>query len=140
MFKRLVDIIDSLASHNLALTGHRECLITDEDTRKSGNVIIDLSKSKTVTGEAIVRVTEAQYYSFLLDCTRDSCKVEQMSVMLKFCNTSPEIIEENLIGFLAVTETNGEYLTTGVLGKKWLQYSELLLLRIRQWSKYGTRK
>ncbi|GFS71352.1 retrovirus-related Pol polyprotein from transposon TNT 1-94 [Trichonephila clavipes] len=46
-----------------------------------------------------------------------------MSVILRYCSTSTGSIEENLIGFLEVTETTGEYLTNAIPGeleKKWL--------------------
>lgn len=143
LFERLIDIINFLASHNLALRGHRESLKTGDESsgRNSGN-FIDLFKliskydptlrehmkrindkqlahhylshdiqnelitlmSQTVTDEVICRVKEAKYYSILLHCTRDSSRVEQKSVILRFCYTSTGTIEENFIGFLAVTE------------------------------------
>ncbi|GFU94058.1 TTF-type domain-containing protein [Trichonephila clavipes] len=40
-----------------------------------------------------------------------------MSVTLRYYSTSTGSIEENLIGFLAVTETTGEYLTNAILGE-----------------------
>ncbi|GFT22825.1 integrase catalytic domain-containing protein [Trichonephila clavipes] len=42
-----------------------------------------------------------------------------MSVILIFCSTSTGSVEENLIGFLAITETTGEYLTNAVPGRTW---------------------
>lgn len=154
LFERLIDIINFLASHNLAFRGHRETIKTDGDFRNSGN-FIDLFRliskfdptlrehmrritdkqlahhylshdiqnelitlmSKTVTDEVIRKLKEAKYYSFLLDCTRDCSKVEQMSVILRFCNTSTGTIEEHFIGFLAVSETTGEYLSNAILGE-----------------------
>lgn len=152
LFERLIDIINFLASHNLAFRGHRESLKIGDDSGNSGN-FIDLFKliskydptlrehmkrindkqlahhylshdiqnelitlmSKTITDEVIRRVKEAKYYSILLDCTIDYSRVEQMSVILRFCNTSTGTIEENFIGFLAVAETTGEYLTNAIL-------------------------
>ncbi|GFV12938.1 zinc finger MYM-type protein 1 [Trichonephila clavipes] len=38
-----------------------------------------------------------------------------MSVILRYCCTSTRSVEENLIGFIAVTETTGEYLTKAIL-------------------------
>lgn len=154
LFERLIDIINFLASHNMAFRGHRESLKTDENTKNSGN-FIDLFKlmskydptlqkhinrinskqlahhylshdiqnelitlmSNTVISEVIGRIKEAKYYSFLLDCTRDCSRVEQMSVTIRYCNTSTGTIEENFIGFLAVTETTGEYMTNAILGE-----------------------
>ncbi|KAH9643689.1 hypothetical protein HF086_001799 [Spodoptera exigua] len=71
--------------------------------------------SKTVVNEIIRKVKEEKYYSFLLDCTRDCSRVEQMSVILRFCDASTGTIVEHFIGFLAVTETTGEYLVNAIL-------------------------
>ncbi|GFW69748.1 TTF-type domain-containing protein [Trichonephila clavipes] len=73
-------------------------------------------QSNIVTSEMIDRIKEAKY-SFLRDCTTDSSRIEQMLVILRYCNTSTENIEENLIRFLAVTETTGECLTNAILGE-----------------------
>ncbi|CAG4984984.1 unnamed protein product [Parnassius apollo] len=35
--------------------------------------------------------------------------------MLRFCNSSTGVIEEHFVGFIAVTETTGEYLTNSIL-------------------------
>lgn len=43
LFERLIDIINFLASHNLAFRDHREAIKTDGDFRNSGN-FIDLFK------------------------------------------------------------------------------------------------
>ncbi|GFT34317.1 hypothetical protein TNCV_3676591 [Trichonephila clavipes] len=69
-------------------------------------------------------------------------RVQQMSVILRYCNTSSGSLEETFIGFLAATETTGEDLTNAILGelKKWFRYSVLLRTRIRQWCKYGRHK
>ncbi|XP_069963873.1 zinc finger MYM-type protein 1-like [Bactrocera oleae] len=71
--------------------------------------------SKTVAKDIIRKVKEAKYYSFLLDCTRDCSRVEQMSVILRFCDTSTGTIVKHFMGFLAVTQTTGEYLTNAIL-------------------------
>ncbi|GBP51838.1 Zinc finger MYM-type protein 1 [Eumeta japonica] len=67
--------------------------------------------SKSVTDEIIQRVKQAKYYAILLNCTRDVSRVEQMSIILRFCNTSTGAIEEHFVGFISVAETTGEYLT-----------------------------
>ncbi|GFW05169.1 TTF-type domain-containing protein [Trichonephila clavipes] len=67
-----------------------------------------------------------------------------MSATLRYCSTSTGSIEENLIRFLAVTETTGEYLTNVILGeleKNGLDISNCLGQGYdRQWSKYGRHK
>ncbi|GFT59555.1 zinc finger MYM-type protein 1 [Trichonephila clavipes] len=64
--------------------------------------------SKSVIEEIIRRVKQAKYYAFLLDCTRDVSRVEQISIILRFCNSSTGAIEEHFVGFIAFAETRGE--------------------------------
>ncbi|GFX04082.1 zinc finger MYM-type protein 1 [Trichonephila clavipes] len=71
--------------------------------------------SKSVIEEIIHRVKQAKYYAFLLDCTRDVSRVEQMSIILRFCNSSTGAIEEHFVGFIAFAETTGEYITNSIL-------------------------
>ncbi|GFV98422.1 zinc finger MYM-type protein 1 [Trichonephila clavipes] len=71
--------------------------------------------SKSVIEEIIHRVIQAKYYAFLLDCTRDVSRVEQMSIILRFCNSSTGAIEEHFVGFIAFAETTGEYITNSIL-------------------------
>ncbi|GFT21151.1 DUF4371 domain-containing protein [Trichonephila clavipes] len=61
-----------------------------------------------------------------------------MSFILRYCSTSTGSIEENLIGFLAITETAGEYLTNAILGE--LEKNGLDIQNCRgQGCKYDTR-
>ncbi|GFX79960.1 zinc finger MYM-type protein 1 [Trichonephila clavipes] len=71
--------------------------------------------SKSVIEEIIHRVKQAKYYAFLLNCTRDISRVEQMSIILRFCNSSTGAIEEHFVGFIDLTETMGEYITNSIL-------------------------
>ncbi|GFW91513.1 zinc finger MYM-type protein 1 [Trichonephila clavipes] len=71
--------------------------------------------SKSVIEDIIHRVKQAKYYAFLLDCTRDVSRVEQMSIILRFCNSSTGTIEEHFVGFIAFVETTGEYITNSIL-------------------------
>jgi len=153
LFERLIDIINYLASHNLAFRGHRESLDPDH-IRNSGN-FIDLFKllskydltlrnhlnrineknlnnhylspqiqnelislmSQAIVNEVIGQIKKAKYYAIMLDCTRDISRVEQMSIILRYVNTSTGNIEEHFLGFLAVSETAGEFLTNVILNK-----------------------
>ncbi|GFV16842.1 zinc finger MYM-type protein 1 [Trichonephila clavipes] len=71
--------------------------------------------SKSVIEEIIHIVKQTKYYAFLLDCTRDVSRVEQMSIILRFCDSSTGAIEEHFVGFIAFTETTGEYITNSIL-------------------------
>ena len=71
--------------------------------------------SKTVIDEIMHRVKQAKYYGFLLDCTRHASRVEQKSIILRFCNFLTGAIEKHFIGFIPVLKTTGEYLANSVL-------------------------
>ncbi|GFS96606.1 zinc finger MYM-type protein 1 [Trichonephila clavipes] len=71
--------------------------------------------SKSVIEEIIHRVKQAKYYAFLLDCTRDVSRVQQMSIILRFCNSSTGAIEKHFVGFIAFAETTGKYITNSIL-------------------------
>lgn len=63
--------------------------------------------SKKVIEEIISKVKLVKYYAFMLDCTRDISRVEQMSIILRFCNTSTGDIEEHFIGFIVLIPQQG---------------------------------
>lgn len=84
--------------------------------------------SKSVIDEIIHKVKQAKYYVFFLDCTRDLSRIEQMSIILRFCNSPTGAIEGHFGGFIAVAETTGKYLTNSILQeleKKWSRYPKL---------------
>ncbi|GFU93103.1 hypothetical protein TNCV_152911 [Trichonephila clavipes] len=58
---------------------------------------------------------------------RKERKKEKLKELNPTSTSTGRSIEENLIGFLAITESTGEYLTKAILGeleKKWLTYSK----------------
>lgn len=67
LFERLIDIINFLASHNLAFRDYREAIKTDGDFSNSGN-FIDLfkliSKFDPTLREHMRRITDKQTYPF----------------------------------------------------------------------------
>ncbi|GFX19586.1 zinc finger MYM-type protein 1 [Trichonephila clavipes] len=71
--------------------------------------------SKSVIEKIIHTVKQAKCYAFLLDCTRDASRGEQMSIILRFCNSSTGAIEEHFVGFIAFAETTGKYITNSIL-------------------------
>lgn len=62
---------------------------------------------KTISDEVKRRVKEAKYFSILVDYTRDCSRVEHMSDILRYCNTSTSPLEENFIASLGLNETIG---------------------------------
>ncbi|GFT92324.1 zinc finger MYM-type protein 1 [Trichonephila clavipes] len=98
--------------------GHRECMIKWMESYKG----IKYGKTVDKDSERLIKesqkVKQARYYAFLLDCTRDISRVEQMSIILRFCNSSTGAIEEHFVGFIAFAETTGEYITNSILQKR----------------------
>ncbi|XP_051168857.1 zinc finger MYM-type protein 1-like [Leptopilina boulardi] len=133
VFQRLVDVINFLASHNLAFRGHRESKydhvlsehlqnFNEKKIRQSymspeiQNELITLM-SKSLIDKVIEKVKQAKYFAFMLDCTRDVSRTEQMSIILRFCNALTGELEEHFIGFIAASETTGEFITKLVLNE-----------------------
>ncbi|XP_043938100.1 zinc finger MYM-type protein 5-like [Protopterus annectens] len=72
--------------------------------------------SKSVRDTILQKITDAKYYSIILDCTPDCSHQEQMSLTVRIaeCNESVEV-KEYFLSFLQVTETTGGFLTDIVL-------------------------
>ncbi|GFW66528.1 zinc finger MYM-type protein 1 [Trichonephila clavipes] len=114
-----IDLFKLLSKYDLTLREHMQRINEKQLTQHYlshdiQNELIALM-SKSVIEEIIHRVKQAKYYAFLLDCTRDVSRVEQMSIILRFCNSSTGAIEEHFIGFIAFAETTGEYKTNSIL-------------------------
>ncbi|GFU83061.1 zinc finger MYM-type protein 1 [Trichonephila clavipes] len=114
-----IDLFKLLSKYDLTLREHMQCINENQLTQHYlshdiQNELIALM-SKSVIEEIIHRVKQAKYHAFLLDCTRDVSRVEQMSIILRFCNSSTRAIEEHFVGFIAFTKTMGEYITNSIL-------------------------
>ncbi|XP_060871404.1 uncharacterized protein LOC132945652 [Metopolophium dirhodum] len=114
-----IDLLKLLSKYDHSLQNHFQ-LINEKQLAQhylSHDIQNELIKlmSKKVIEEIISKVKLVKYYAFMLDCTRDISRVEQMSIILRFCNTSTGDIEEHFIGFIAVDSTTGEHLTNIIL-------------------------
>ncbi|CAG4962562.1 unnamed protein product [Parnassius apollo] len=113
-----IDLFKLLSKYDLTLREHMQRINEKQLTQHYlshdvQNELIALM-SKSVIEEIIHRVKQAKYYAILLDCTRDVSRVEQMSIILRFCNSSTGVIEEHFVGFISIEKT-GEYLTNSIL-------------------------
>ncbi|GFT32180.1 zinc finger MYM-type protein 1 [Trichonephila clavipes] len=82
--------------------GDMECMIKWMEFYK------EIKHGKTINKDNERLIKESQKYW-------DVSRVEQMSIILRFCNSSTGAIEEHFVGFIAFEETAGEYITNSIL-------------------------
>lgn len=116
-----MDIFKLIAKYDVTLSEHLR-RINDKEIRdhylspEIQNELITLM-SEEVIGVITKQIKSSKYYAFMLDCTKDAGRVEQMTVIFRFCNCETGLIEEHFVGFLDVNETNAANLTNVFLQK-----------------------
>jgi len=64
----------------------------------------------SIRSEIIRKIMESKYFSVILDCTPDISHQEQMSLIIRYVDTSSDsiCIEESFLGFLDINDTTGQ--------------------------------
>ena len=74
------------------------------------NKFIISSRAYFLQYEIVEKIKSAMYFCVILDCTPDASHQEQMSIIIRYVDSSSShvCIEESFLGFLDVNDTTGQ--------------------------------
>lgn len=115
-------LVEHISKFDTVLSEHLRRVTSKETnvhylSKQTQNEFISLLSNK-VNEHILNELEKATYYSIILDCTPDVSHQEQMTMVVRFVTSESgkEItVREHFLGFIQVTDTTGEGLTSCLL-------------------------
>jgi hypothetical protein len=96
-------LVEMMTKFDLVIQEHVQRITNDEINIERVNKFVVIA----IRSEIIKKIKESKYFSGILDYTPGISHQEQMSLIIRYVDTSSYCIEEALLGFLGINDTAG---------------------------------